>query len=254
MEPIVKACGITQKFGGLVAVSDVSIEVFPNEIVGIIGPNGAGKSTFFNCLTGVYTPTEGKVFFNNTQISGRPPYEIAKLGMCRTFQNIRLFQDMTVQENVETGCHAQFHVNLLDAVLRTKKHRANEKRAQEKAEELLKLVGLYEERYSYATSLPYGKQRKLEIARAMASDPKVLLFDEPAAGMNEQETTELMGLIQKLKTMGFTIILIEHDMRFVMNLCERIYVLDHGMLISSGVPEVVRADPLVIEAYLGKEA
>lgn len=253
MDAVVRAIEVTQKFGGLVAVNHVSVDVFPNEIVGIIGPNGAGKSTFFNCLTGVYAPTEGEIYLGDKKISGCAPHEIAALGMSRTFQNIRLFRDMTVQENVEVGLQSRLHANFLDVLFRTPKHRKNEELAVEKSDELLKFVGLYDERFSYATSLPYGKQRKLEIARAMAGDPKVLLFDEPAAGMNEQETLELMELIRKLKQKGFTIILIEHDMRFVMNLCERIYVLDHGTLIAAGEPDEVRANPQVIEAYLGKE-
>lgn len=253
-EIVLKTEKVTQRFGGLVAVNEVDFELHKGEIVGIIGPNGAGKTTFFNDMTGVYCPTEGKVFYKGIDITGKKPYEITKLGMARTFQNIRLFYRMTVLENVMVGMHTRTNAGLLDCVLRTPKHRASEKEAEKRALEVLELTGLADYRYHYATSLPYGFQRRLEIARAMASNPEVLLFDEPAAGMNEQETSDLIEFIRSLKGLGYSILLIEHDMRLVMNICERIYVLDHGTLIASGVPTEIKSNPSVIEAYLGKGA
>ena len=253
-EAVLSAKGVTQRFGGLVAVNNVDFELRKGEIVGIIGPNGAGKTTLFNCITGQYNPTEGHIYFHDKEITGMKPFDITKLGMCRTFQNIRLFSDMTSIENVMVGTHTRTNANLLDVIFHTKKHKMTEKAAREKAEEVLKLTDLYDFKYHYATSLPYGYQRRLEIARAMASDPEVLMFDEPAAGMNEQETSDLMAFIKQLQGLGYTILLIEHDMRLVMNVCERIYVLDHGTLIAQGCPDEIKSNPQVIEAYLGKEA
>ena len=248
---ILKAENVTQRFGGLVAVNSVNFELRKGEIVGIIGPNGAGKTTFFNNITGDYPPTEGKIIFKDENITGKNPYEITSLGMARTFQNIRLFYRMTVLENVMVGMHTRTNANLVDCVLRTPKHRTTEKQAEERAMEVLEMTGLLDYRYNYATSLPYGLQRRLEIARAMATNPEVLLFDEPAAGMNEQETSDLMAFIRRLKDLGYSILLIEHDMRLVMNICERLYVLDHGNLIAEGLPENIKANTRVIEAYLG---
>lgn len=215
--------------------------------------DGTGKTTFFNCITGMYTPTEGKVIFNGQDITGKKPYQITGLGMARTFQNIRLFANMTALENVMVGTHTHTRANLLESILRLPGHKRTEEQALNKALEILEITGLSEWKYNYATSLPYGLQRRLEIARAMASDPQVLLFDEPAAGMNEQETQELMDFILQLKQMGFSILLIEHDMRLVMQICDRIYVLNHGALIAHGTPQEIKQNPLVIDAYLGKE-
>lgn len=249
---ILKVENVTQRFGGLTAVNGVNMEIKEGEIVGIIGPNGAGKTTFFNNITGVYKPTEGKVFLDDKDITGLKPFEITQLGMARTFQNIRLFYRMTVLENVMVGIHSRTKSNLVDSTLKTKTHKETEEEAERRALEVLEHTGLADFRYNYATSLPYGLQRRLEIARAMASNPKILLFDEPAAGMNEQETSDLMKFIKDLKEYGYTIVLIEHDMKLVMNICERIYVLDHGNLIAEGIPSEIKANPRVIEAYLGK--
>lgn len=252
-EVLLRTEKVTQCFGGLTAVNQVSIDLHKGEIVGIIGPNGAGKTTFFNILSGIYTPTEGKVFLDGEDITGRTPHEIAKLGMTRNFQNIRLFSNMTIIENVMTGIYCRKKSNVLDSILNTRRHRREEKETEAEALKYLDIVGLSDNRYDMATSLPYGQQRKLEIGRALASNPKVLLLDEPAAGMNDQETIDLSDFIKHLRDIGYSIILIEHDMRLVMNVCDRIYVLNYGAQIAQGSPEEIQRNPDVITAYLGEE-
>ena len=253
-ETVLRTENVSQHFGGLIAVSEVTMHVYRGEIVGIIGPNGAGKTTLFNNITGLCAPTHGKIYYHDKDITGMKAHNITPLGLARTFQNIRLCGGMTALENVMVGAHCRTKSNLLDALLRDGRHKRAERDSEKKALEVLKLTDLYEYRYEQATSLAYGLQRRLEIARAMASDPEILLLDEPAAGMNEQETTDLMEFILKVRKMGYTVILIEHDMRLVMNICDRLYVLDHGALIAQGVPDEIRKNPQVIEAYLGKEA
>jgi len=243
---------ITIRFGGLEAVSKMNFNVKKGEIVGIIGPNGAGKTTFFNMLTGIYEPTEGLIKYKGHVINKLKPHKIAELGISRTFQNIRLFDRMTVLENVMLGKHCRTKSNIIDAVFNTKRHRQTEKQVEEDAIKLLEITGIADFRYEYANSLPYGFQRKLEIARAMATDPEIILLDEPAAGMNENETRELSKFILRVRDMGYTIILIEHDVRLVMDICERIYVLNYGRLIAEGTPNMIKSDPAVVEAYLGK--
>ena len=248
---VLKVTGVTQKFGGLRALSEINLHIEPGEIVGIIGPNGAGKTTLFNIITGIYTPTEGRVELDGKDITGMKPYLIARLGFARTFQNIRLFSKMSVLDHVILGMHGHTKANLIDAIFHTPKKRREEAACLKRAEEILKLMNLWEDRYALATSLPYGKQRRLEIARALATNPKLLLLDEPAAGMNEQETAELLQMVRELKGLGYTVLLIEHDMIFVMGICEEITVLDYGRVIARGDGKTIRNNPKVIAAYLG---
>ena len=245
---------VTLSFGGLVAVSDASFLVNEHEIVSIIGPNGAGKTTIFNILTGLYKVDSGKAFFNGENIlENKTPMDIAKLGISRTFQNIRLFQSMRVVENVITGTNLHCRYGFMDAVFHTKKYRAEERKHAEMAIRILKSIGLENRIHTLAKNLPYGEQRKLEIARCLATEPKLILLDEPAAGMNPQESHELMDFIRFLRDSGYTILLIEHDMKVVMNISDRIYVFDHGKKIAEGIPEEIAHNQDVIKAYLGEE-
>lgn len=257
--PVLEVNDLSMVFGGLRAVDNVSLNIKKGEIVALIGPNGAGKTTFFNCVTGVYIPTQGEVKINppdgkSTLLNGLKPNIINEKGLARTFQNIRLFSNMSVLENVMIGRHQSLKSGILSSVLRTKKNRIEEKRVIDDSYEILRKIGLEMYVNELACNLPYGAQRRLEIARAMATNPFLLLLDEPAAGMNPQETNDLVDLIQRLrKDEGITILLIEHDMSLVMTLSERIYVVDYGKMIAEGTPEEIKNNKEVIKAYLGED-
>jgi branched-chain amino acid transport system ATP-binding protein len=256
MAPLLELRNVTKRFGGLVAVNNVNLSVDRNSITSVIGPNGAGKTTIFNTITGIYKPDSGHVFFDGQDISGKRPDQITAIGMCRTFQNIRLFHNMTVLENVMVGAHTQTKSTIAGAILRTRAFKQAEEEARQESIRLLRFVGLPAGLGDQiAKNLPYGQQRRIEIARALASKPKLILLDEPTAGMNPQETDAAIRLFRKLRDeLGITVVLIEHDMKVVMGISEYVTVIDYGQKIAEGTTDEVRRNQLVIEAYLGRSA
>jgi len=250
---ILEVSNLSIQFGGLRAVDDFNLNIDEHELIGLIGPNGAGKTTVFNMLTGVYLPTEGDIKIDGISVVGKKPYEIVRIGAARTFQNIRLFKDLTVLDNIKIAYHHELNYSTLEGILRLPRYWSDEKKADKECLEFLGIFDMAEYADTIAKNLPYGKQRKLEIARALATNPKILMLDEPAAGMNPQETKELMDTIKLIKEkFDIAILLIEHDMSLVMGICERITVLDYGKIIANGTPEETRNNPDVIRVYLGE--
>jgi branched-chain amino acid transport system ATP-binding protein len=252
--PLLSVSNLSVNFGGLRALSNINLTIKHGDLVGLIGPNGAGKTTFFNTLTGLCKPSTGQIMFAGFDLTNKAASYISRQGIARTFQNIRLFKSLTVLENLMVACHQNINYSFLTGVLKSKKYRLEEEAGLEEAKRILEIVGLSHHAHELSVNLPYGDQRKLEIARALVTKPKLLLLDEPAAGMNPAETQELLSLIRYLRSdLGITILLIEHDMNLVMNLCEHIFVLDYGMLIAEGTAAEIRSNEQVIQAYLGAD-